>query len=156
MNDPLIYYRSHLNNNNNNSNKNTGGLCRFGYERVNQFLASVLGNTRRETQIIEVYANHTMLTPPQTRGSSFGLCRSRPSKIWSHLIRSEKLNRHLQILSFQNPQILRTISSGHDVIHTPGPFPVWSFIMTYDDCRILSARAWHCTILLYTWTKRPQ
>ena len=27
-------------------------------------------------------------------------------------------------LFLQNPQILRTISSGHDVIHTPAPFPV--------------------------------
>ena len=32
--------------------------------------------------------------------------------------------------SFQNPQILRTISSGHDIIHTPALFPVWGFIMT--------------------------
>ena len=31
---------------------------------------------------------------------------------------------------FQNPQILRTISSRHDVIHTPVPFPFWGFIMT--------------------------
>ena len=31
--------------------------------------------------------------------------------------------------SFQNPQILRTISSVH-VIHTPALFPVWGFIMT--------------------------
>ena len=30
--------------------------------------------------------------------------------------------------SFQNPQILRTISSGHDVIHTPVPFPVWCLL----------------------------
>ena len=32
--------------------------------------------------------------------------------------------------SFQNPQILRIISSGHDVIHTLAPFPVWVCIMT--------------------------
>ena len=32
--------------------------------------------------------------------------------------------------SFQNPQILRTISSGHVVIYTPAPFSVWGFIMT--------------------------
>ena len=31
---------------------------------------------------------------------------------------------------FQNPQILKTISSGHDVIHTPAPFSVWGFSMT--------------------------
>ena len=30
---------------------------------------------------------------------------------------------------FQNRQILRTISSGNDIIHTPAPFPVWEFIM---------------------------
>ena len=36
------------------------------------------------------------------------------------------LNSHLTL--FQNPQILRTISSGHDVIHTPVPFPVWGLL----------------------------
>ena len=30
----------------------------------------------------------------------------------------------------QNPQILKIISFGHDVILTPAPFPVWGFIMT--------------------------
>ena len=35
-----------------------------------------------------------------------------------------------QLTLFQNPQILRTISSGDDVIHTPATFPVWGFIMT--------------------------
>ena len=29
---------------------------------------------------------------------------------------------------FQNPQILRSISSGHDVINTPAPFPVWCLL----------------------------
>ena len=29
---------------------------------------------------------------------------------------------------FQNPQILRTISSGHGVIHTPDPFSVWCLL----------------------------
>ena len=45
-----------------------------------------------------------------------------------------KPNSHLNGLtstdSFQNPQILRTISSGHDIIHTPAPFPFWGFIIT--------------------------
>ena len=31
---------------------------------------------------------------------------------------------------FQTPQILKTISSGHDVIYTPAPFLVLGFIMT--------------------------
>ena len=43
--------------------------------------------------------------------------------------------------SFHNPQILRTISSGHDVIHTPAPFPVWGFIMTMVIA-ISYAREW--------------
>ena len=42
-----------------------------------------------------------------------------------------------QLTSFQNPQILRTMYSGFDVIHTPAPFPVWGFIMTNGDCHIL-------------------
>ena len=40
------------------------------------------------------------------------------------------IQSQLSTNSFQNPQIIRTISSGHDVIHTPVPFPVWGFIMT--------------------------
>ena len=35
-----------------------------------------------------------------------------------------------QLTSFKNPQILRTISSRHDIIHTPARFPIWGFIMT--------------------------
>ena len=35
-----------------------------------------------------------------------------------------------QLTLFQNPQIIRTIYSGHDVIHTPAPFTVWEVIMT--------------------------
>ena len=37
-----------------------------------------------------------------------------------------------QLALFQNTQILRTISSRHDIIHTPVPFPVWVFIMTME------------------------
>ena len=76
--------------------------------------------------------------------------------IWSDLIRSEKLHSLLQrsnlqlhlstvkiqLTSFLNPQSLKTISSGHDVIHTPASFPVLGFIMTNGDCHILSARAY--------------
>ena len=39
-------------------------------------------------------------------------------------------NLNFLLTLFQNPQILMTISSGHDVIHTPASFPVWRFIMT--------------------------
>ena len=44
--------------------------------------------------------------------------------------RISHLNGPISTDSFQNPQILKTISSGHDIIHTPASFPVWGFIMT--------------------------
>ena len=94
----------------------------------------------RHTQFLN--ANHTMLTLPQ-RAAHLVMF-----KIPIHLcrMRSEKLNRtpqrlKNQLLSFQNPQILRAISSGHDLLHTPASFPVWCFIMTDDDCYIISTRA---------------
>ena len=37
-------------------------------------------------------------------------------------------NLNSQLTLFQNPQILRTISSGHDIIHTPVQFPVWGLL----------------------------
>ena len=43
--------------------------------------------------------------------------------------------------SFQNPQILWTISSGHDVIYILAAFFVRGFIMTNCDCHILCSRA---------------
>ena len=49
------------------------------------------------------------------------------------------LNGPISTDSFQNPQILRTIFSGYDIMHTSAPFPVWEFIMTNDDCHILCA-----------------
>ena len=67
MSNPVLYmlYRfGNVNNNNTDTYTKTGGLFRFGYERVYQFLASVHGNTRKETQFLKAYANHTMLTPP--------------------------------------------------------------------------------------------
>ena len=33
-----------------------------------------------------------------------------------------------QLTLFQNLQILRTITFGHDAIHTPAPFPIWGFL----------------------------
>ena len=72
---------------NTNIYTNTGGLSRFGYERVYQFLASVHGDTRRETQFLKAYANHTILTSLQHAAHlvmfkiSIHLCRSRSKKL---------------------------------------------------------------------------
>ena len=38
-------------------------------------------------------------------------------------------NVNFKLTLFQNHQILRTISSGHDVIYSPAPFSVWGFNM---------------------------
>ena len=80
-----------------------------------------------------------MLTPPQ-RAVHLVMFKISIHPCWS---RSEKLNRtpqprgktqlpfqqsNTQLQSFQNPQILRTISSEHDVSHTPAPFPVWGLL----------------------------
>ena len=51
----LLLYTHGLNNN------NTGGLS-FCYEQVYFFLSSAIGNTRRETQFIRAYDNHTIHT----------------------------------------------------------------------------------------------
>ena len=107
------------------SYKNTGGLCRFGYGRVYQFPASVLGDMRGETQFLKAYL--TILCWPYTQRTahlvvfkiSIHLCPWRPPKY--NLIRSEKLNRYLQRSTsancLQNHQILWTISSGRDLIN---------------------------------------
>ena len=100
---------------------------------------------RRETQFWKVYADHTMLTPLCWRAAHLGMFKisvgrdkknSTTSSTAQVLLSPQwqKLNStsmvQSQLTLFQNPQILRTISSGHDVIYTLAPFPVWGFIMT--------------------------
>ena len=126
---------------------------------INFWLRSMA--TRGETHFLKVFANHTMLNQPQRTAHlvmlkiSIHLGWSRSEKLhlipqWSktQLCRLERSNTQLhlstvkiQLTSFQNPQILRTISSGHDVIHSLALFPVRGFIMTNGDCHILCARA---------------
>ena len=54
---------------------------------------------------------------------------------------------------FQNPQILRAMSSEHDVIHTPALFPAWGFIMAMVIV-ISFAHERNCTKWLCTRTLR--
>ena len=92
-----------------------------------------------------------MLIPPQRAAHlvifkiSIRLCRSRSKKLnrmplWFNLQLLLQRSR-TQLTSFQNPQTLWTISSGHDVIHTPALLPVWGVIIANGDCHILSAQA---------------
>ena len=117
-------------------------LCCFRYKRLINFLTSAHSNTRRERHN-SYYANYPQhmahrvmfkisvsrdLKNPTTsfNGPNPTLCpNSRNSTLCLH-----GSNFNSQLTLFQNPQIFRTISSRHDVIHTPTPFPVWGLIMT--------------------------
>ena len=41
-------------------------------------------------------------------------------------------------------------ASGHDVIHVPGPFPIWGLYCDISDCKIRPARAWTPAFNVYT------
>ena len=132
----------------------------FQVRAVYKFLASVLRYEERDTVL-------TMLTIPNVRRILWRL-RSRfisagrdPKNSTLRLngrTPNSQLNSRISTIClhgsistsnwhfFQNPQILITLSSRHDVIHTPAPFPVWGFIMTYIVyydiyCHILCVRA---------------
>ena len=53
---------------------------------------------------------------------------------------------------FQNLQILRTIASGHDDIHTPAPFSIWGLLWQLWLSYTLRTSV-NCTQCLRTWTK---
>ena len=77
-----------------------------------------------------------MLTPPQTLGTSHGvydLNSSQKTQLVDSMVQSQ-----LQLTLFQNPQILRTISSG---MTSSTLQPNFLSAVYYDngDCHILSA-----------------
>ena len=63
-------------------------------------------------------------------------------------------NLNFQLIIFQNPQILRTISSGHDVIHTPASIPVWGLLWQWRLSYPLRTSV-NCSNWPYTWTHNP-
>ena len=89
------------------------------------------------------------------------LCRSRPKITWSDQI--EKKNSTVPFngrsstaccFFFQNSKIPRPFLQlwrhphiQFTLITRPAPFPVWEFIMTYDDCRLFctGVRGHHLT-----------
>ena len=100
----------------------TGRLCCFGYERFISFWLWFF-DTRRERHN-SYYADHAMLIIPNARRILWYLW-SMSEEIRKKLDSSTRWsNLNSQVTLFQKPQILRTISSGHDVIPTPAPFPV--------------------------------
>ena len=112
-------------------------------------------NTRRET-ILKSLSYHTMLTTlPNVRHiswsfrSQFIFAGRDPKNLTAAAtVETQLYGRELhsltqwqqlnclpawslvnsQLTLFQNLQILRTIASGHDVIHTPALFPIWGLL----------------------------
>ena len=122
------------------SNTNTDGLRRSG---TNGLLASDFGSSTRRERHNSYYANHPQRAAHRVM---FKISADRDPKTpsTSSTVENNPLcpngrelnclpawsNLNPKLTVFQNPQILRTISSEHDVIHTPAPFPVWGFIVT--------------------------
>ena len=94
---------------------------------------------------ISVGRDQQNMSDSKKAGSLWGMMRgvggvSKSKEIpWEEV--STRLNDRKPNSVFSKSSILITISSGHDVIHTPALFHVWDFIMTNGDCHILSARA---------------
>ena len=126
----------------------TGGLCCSKYKRFINFCLWFF-DTRRETQFLKVFHNNTMLTLSQCTVHLvvFKIFVGRDPKILTATAMVENSILYAPItensticlhgpmstfnwLFFKIHKFLRTISSRHDVIHTPAPFPVWGFIMT--------------------------
>ena len=76
-------------------------------------------DTRREIQFLNGHANHTILAAPHARCISWCL-KSLPVGIGKTQPHASTVEN--STISLQNPQILRTISSWHDLIHTPTHF----------------------------------
>ena len=113
--------------------------------------------------ILKAYTNHTMLTLPNVlcilwclRSQFISAGRDPKNMIWSDQNRKTQTVPSpvdLNSRCFQNPQILRTslpgVTSSPLSIQSnsiPVLFPVLGFIMTDDDCHILSAWLYHLTI----------
>ena len=136
----------------------------FRIRTVYFFLASVFGDTRRETQFIKAYANHNMPTPTSTAQD---LSSSLPVVTQNDLIWSDPKNPTATLEDrnpipppFQNPNSEDHLFQAWR--HTPysihsndyqAPFPIWKFIMIDDDCHILSAPACECAVWLWHLTK---
>ena len=116
----------------------TGGTQLFHVGTV--LLTSDFGSSTRGERHNSYNANHPQrVAYLVTFKISIHLRRSGPEKLKRHrngrklnsLLQWQELsclapwsNLNSQLTIFQNPQILRTISFGHDVIHTSASFPV--------------------------------
>ena len=131
-----------------NTNTTYRGTLLFRYEQFIDFWLRFF-DTRRETQFLKVFRKKTVLNPPTTFGTSRGCLRSQfisagrdpkdsTLRLKSRIPNSQLYGRNL-IVSLHGPMLTfnsvflkssdsQPISSGHDVIHTPGLFPVWCLL----------------------------
>ena len=135
-----------------NTKTNTGRLSCSGKNGFINFWLWFF-DTRRETQFLLCWPYY--LNPP-TRGASLSV-EIRKTQLNLHWSKSnlnfwQKLNclppwsnLKSQLSLFQNPQFLRTISSGHDVIHTPVHFlsgVIMTMVILFTQT-LHSGRIWH-------------
>ena len=159
-----IVYRDEINHKSNTNTysysnicANTGGLCHFRYERVYQRLALVHSDTRRETQFLKVFSNHTMLTPPQRAAHllmfkiSMGRDPKNPTTSFNgqNPILASTIQSQLtlfKILKFSGPY-LRGMTSSTLQPHFLSGGLLWQTVIA-----ISFERERNCTKWLCTWT----
>ena len=151
---------NYINNNSTYTCTNAGGLKYKGDSNTQadpvvqvrtHLLTSNFGSsTRGERQCLQVFRNHTMLTTPQNSVHLVVQSQFLNTMVGTQLL-NIRVGIQLQLSAmeadnptvclhgpkstpnslFQNLQILRTITSGHDVIHTPAPFTIWGLLWQF-------------------------
>ena len=137
--------------------RNTDDFLSFRYEMfINFFWLLVFWYKKRKTQFLLcwLFLHRLSVNPPaelsaqsqnlnlltqQTRGASHRPQLDSPRPESQLASRRDKSQLTAFLKKYQNSQ---PIASGHDVIHTSVPFPIWVFYCDICDCNILRARAW--------------
>ena len=166
---------------------NTGGPCFSGTNGFINFWFRFF-DMRRETQFLKVFRDHTMPPTPPTFGTSRGVLdlnsfsASKDPKNSTVCLIGRKLNSMAEnsILCsngrnsivclhgpIKNPQLTwflkssnsEPISSEHDVIHTPAPFPVWDLLwqwwLSYSLRTSVNCTQWYALELLTRIVQSP-
>ena len=159
---------------------NTGRLCRSGTNAFINFLTSVLRHKERDTIFtmltilsdptnvwrilwclrslsVEIRKNPTTSSTAQSQlqlnGRNSTVCLHGPISTPNCMVRLLLLNTMVgsQPNLFQNLRNSQPISIGHDVIHTPAPFPLWGLLWQWWLSYPLHASV-NSTNWLHTWT----
>ena len=142
--------------------------------RLNRLTSEFDSSTRGERQFLKFFRNHTMLTTPQRSAHLVVQSQFLKTMVGPQLLNTivgtqlygrelhslpqwRKLNClpawsnvNLQLILFQNLQILRTIASGHEA--TQASFPIWCLLRQLWLSYPLHASV-NYNQCLCTWTK---